>query len=220
MKITQVEIGGQVAYPTFFRHNFNLQLGRGPATVGVNYQFATKDQKTAVGKEEHGVMLTMGYGLILSSHTRLELFGRWGVSDDTNPAQPLYATDTDLRMNFILFSPDGAMLLRQKPLYPSGYFGAIVNGYGRVQALAGIGSWWNNFQLYLTGYFSLNGVGDPANPGKEASHAFANLKNKGVNISAGYEFRNFLVEVRRNFIIENAGNDMVLSLTYRTFFSR
>lgn len=220
MKITEVEVGGQVAHPTFFRHNFNLQLGRGPAIIGVNYQFATKDKTTAPGTEEHGVMLTMGYDLVLTPHTRLDFFGRWGISNGTNPTQPLYATDTDLRVNCVLFSPDGILLLGQKPFFPSGYAGAIINGYGRVQVLAGFGSWWSGFQFYFTGFHAFNGVQDPANPGAQASRIFANLKNRGVSVSAGYEFRTFLIELRHNFVIENGGNDMVISLTYRKFFRR
>ena len=107
MKITTAKVGGVTRTPTFYRHNAVLELGLGQATFGVVYQHAAKDKKTVPGKVENGVMLTAGYDLILSSTFRLEAFGRLGITSGNDPAQPLYATDTDLRLNLVTFTRDG-----------------------------------------------------------------------------------------------------------------
>ena len=143
MNITEAKLGNQIKRPVFYRHNIELQFGLGQAIVGLNYQYATKDNKTVPGKTEDGFMLTAGYGLILLERFRLSGYGRLGISSDTNPAQPLYATDTDIRLNLIWFHADGVGLISQKAIFPSSYFGMIVNKYGRVQGIAGAGLWWN-----------------------------------------------------------------------------
>jgi len=84
----------------FYRHNFEVEAGIGQAFVGLTYQYATKDQNTKLGntfgKTEDGLMLTAGYNYILSSRFRVDAYGRLGIWGETNPAQALYATDTDL----------------------------------------------------------------------------------------------------------------------------
>ena len=214
MKITTAKVGGVTRTPTFYRHNAVLELGLGQATFGVVYQHAAKDKKTVPGKVENGVMLTAGYDLILSSTFRLEAFGRLGITSGNDPAQPLYATDTDLRLNLVTFTRDGVAVIRQKAVFPSLYSGLVINKYGRIQAIGGAGVWWNYFGFYVTGLHAFNGVKDPFNPGSDADITFANLQNSGVSFQLSYEFRDITFNLKRNHAIKNGGNDLTFSLQY------
>jgi hypothetical protein len=209
----------------FYRHNFDLELGVGQGFVGLTYQYATNEKNTgrlrnAFGKVEDGLMLTAGYNLVLSDHLRLDTYGRAGIWGDTNYARALYATDTDVRLNLVMFAPDGIVLVRQRPVFHSLQAGVNINKFGRVQGLAGGGLWWNGFGLYLAGFQAFNGVVDVQNPGEDADKIFANLKNSGVSVSATYEYRDFLVWLKHNYAIMNGGNDLMLSLQYQHFFQK
>ena len=218
MNITEAKVGGQIKKPHFYRHNIQLEFGKGQTTFGMIFQRATKDAKTVPGVPENGVMLTAGYDFILSKMFRIQASGRFGITSGNNPGQPLYATDTDFRVNVVVFNTDGTVPLFNKPVFPSSYAGVVVNKYGRVQAIAGAGVWWHYFGFYATGYNALNGVADPFNPGSEADRKWANLQNRGMSLELTYEFGNFKLGVKQNLGFKNSGNDFMGSLQYRHFF--
>jgi hypothetical protein len=220
MSITQVRVAGVVMRPTFYRHNVDFELGWRQAFAGLNYQYATKDEKTPDGKTEDGVMLTAGYNYLFSKNFRLDIFGRAAIWGETNPAQPLYATDTDIRFNLVTFTPDGLGAIAGKPIFPSSYFGLIVNKYGRIQQIAGAGFWWNGLGFYATGLMAINGVENPMNAGPDAEVAFAKLKNSGVSLAVSYQYRDVTFETTRNFAIDNAGNDLTLRFQFQHFFRK
>lgn len=197
----------------FFRHNLELAVGRGPASLGVLYQITDKAKRTEAGTPERGLMLTAGYDHVLSERLRLEAFGRLGLTPGLDFGQPLYATDTDLRLNLVASDPDGLPGLAGRRLYPSGYVGGIVNRHGRVQGLAGAGLWWDRVGTYLTGFYAFNGVEDVA--ADAAGRAFANLRNGGVSLSLTYAVGPLAFGARQNFVLRNGGNDFTLSVRFR-----
>lgn len=209
----------------FYRQNLEVELGFGQAFAGFTYQYATKDKHTGklgntFGTVEDGLMLTAGYNLVLSNHLRLDSYGRLGIWGNTNSAQALYATDTDLRLNLVFFDVDGAAVISREAVFPSGQVGVNVNKFGRVQGLAGAGLWWNRLGLYLTGFKAFNGVNDVLNPGKDADKIFANLKNSGVSLGVSYEFYDFMLWVRQNRALKNGGHDFTVSMQYQHFFPK
>jgi len=218
MNITEAKVGGQTQTPHFYRHNVELEFGRKQFTFGVIYQKATKDSKTIAGVPENGVMLASGYDFVLSHTFRLQTNARLGITSGNNPAQPLYATDTDLRLNVVAFNTEGAGYLLHKAVFPSSYAGVVINKYGRVQAIAGAGVWWNYIGLYATGYNAFNGCADPFNPGENADNKFANLQNQGLTLEVTYDLANFKLGLKQNFGVKNSGNDLLISLQYRHFF--
>ena len=207
----------------FYRHNFEMELGAGQAFIGLTYQYATKKKNTekignTFGKTEDGLMLTSGYNFIFSKNFRLDTHGRLRIAGDTQPAQALYATETDARLKLILLDPDGASAFFNGVVFPSTYVGVNVNKFGRVQGLAGAGIWWNGIGLSLAGFNAFNGVNEALNPGKDVDKIFANLKNSGVSLGLTYEFHNFMIWVRQNYALKNGGHDLTLSLQYQNFF--
>lgn len=209
----------------FFRHNFEMELGRGQAFIGLTYQYATKTENTGkigntFGKTEDGLMLTAGHNYIFSKNLRLDTYGRLRIAGETQPAQALYATETDIRLKLILLDPDGAGTLFNGAVFPSTYVGANVNKFGRVQGLAGAAIWWNQLGIYLAGFNAFNGVNEALNPGKDADKIFANLKNSGISLGLTYEFHNFMVGIRQNHALKNGGHDLTLSLQYQNFFQK
>jgi hypothetical protein len=209
----------------FYRQNFDVELGLGQAFVGFIYQYATKDKNTSklgntFGVVEDGLMLTAGYNWVLSNRLRLDSYGRLGIWGDTNYAQALYATDTDLRLNLVFFDLDGAAVISRQAVFPSGQVGVNVNKFGRVQGVAGAGLWWNNIGTYLTGFTAFNGVNEALNPGKDVDKIFANLKNSGVSLGVTYEFYDFMLWVRQNRALKNGGHDFTVSLQYQHFFPK
>ncbi len=209
----------------FYRHNFEMEVGLGQGFVGLTYQYATKETQTGklgntFGKREDGLMLTAGYNHIFSEHLRLEAYGRAGVWGETNYAQALYATDTDLRLSLVAFAPEGFAMLGHHPVFHSLQAGVNVNKFGRVQGLAGAGLWWKGVGVYLTGFQAFNGVVDALHPGEDADKIFANLKNSGVSVGATYEYRDFLIWFKHNYALMNGGNDLMLSLQYQRFFQK
>jgi len=209
----------------FYRHNFELELGVGQGFVGFTYQYATKEKHTgkfgnSFGRAEDGLMLTAGYNLILTQNLRLNTYGRAGVAGNTNYAQALYATDTDLELQLVLSDPDGMGMWRRRPIFPSLQAGMNLNKFGRVQGIAGGGIWWNGLGVYLTAFQALNGVVDVLHPGTDADKIFANLKNSGVSLGASYQYRDLLIWLKRNYAIMNGGNDLMLSLQYQHFFQK
>lgn len=208
----------------FYRHNFEAEIGLGQAFFGLTYQYATKEKQTgkfgnSLGKIEDGIMLTGGYNFIFSKHIRLDTYGRLGIWGDTNPAHALYATETDLRMQLILFDVDGAGHISGKAIFPSAYAGMNITQYGRVQALGGLAFWWNGFGLHADGYYAFNGVQKILKPGKDADKIFAHLKNSGLGAGMSYEFRDFQLWAHRNFALQNGGHDFTAGLQYQHFFS-
>jgi hypothetical protein len=209
----------------FYRHNLEAELGLGQAFIGLTYQYATKEKHTkkignTFGRTEDGVMLTAGYNFIFSDHFRLDTHGRLRVWGNTNPAQALYATDTDLRVNLVMFSTDGVAMLSHRAIFPSSHIGVNVNKYGRVQGIAGVGLWWSGIGTYLTGFTAFNGVNEALNPGKDADKIFATLKNRGVTLGVTYELGNFMLWVQQNRALKNGGHDLTVSLQYRCFFQK
>jgi len=209
----------------FYRQNFDVELGVGQAYVGLTYQYATKKKNTAklgntFGNTEDGLMLAAGYNYIFSRNFRLDTHGRLRIWGDTEPAQALYATETDLRLKLVLFDADGASVFFDETVFPSTYIGASVNKFGRVQGLAGAGIWWNGIGLYLAGFNAFNGVNEALNPGKDFDKIFANLKNSGVSLGVTYEFHNFMIWLRQNHALKNGGHDFTVSLQYQNFLQK
>lgn len=209
----------------FYRHYFEMELGRGQAFIGLTYQYATKKENTGkigntFGKTEDGFMLTSGYNFVFSKNLRLDTYGRLRIAGETQPAQALYATDTDLRLKLIWLDPDGAGTFFRKAIFPSTYFGANVNKFGRVQGLAGAGVWWNQLGIYAAGFHAFNGVNEALNPGKDADKIFANLKNRGISFGVTYELHNFTIGLRQNYALKNGGDDLTLNLQYQNFFQK
>lgn len=213
MRINQVKLAGQEMDVDFVRSTVDVDLGFGPATVGLSFQNANRPADAAAGTVENGLMLTAGYNWILSDRWRLDTHTRIGLVD-TDPANPLYATDTDLRANLVRFSPDGAWTWAGRNVHPSAYIGGIVNRYGRVQSVAGMGLWWNGWGSYVTGFASVNGIDNPMVPGDHADEGFAYLQDRGVSVSGTYDLGSLRVGMRRNFALENGGNDLVFVLEW------
>lgn len=209
----------------FYRHNVEMEIGLGQTFLGLTYQYATKDKRTgkfgnSLGKIEDGIMLTAGYNLIFSNSLRLDSYGRFGVWGDTNPAQPLYATETDLCVKLVLYDLDGAGLIASKAIFPSLYGGINVNQYGRLQALGGLAVWWNGFGLQADGFHAFNGVQDAFNPGKDTDKVFAHLKNSGVGVGVTYQFSDIQLWAHQNIALQNGGHDFTVSLQYQHFFRK
>ncbi len=209
MRISKAELDGAEKTPTIYRDFAHVSVGKGRTTFGALYQYTTRGGDFGGGDSENGVMLTGSYDHVLSLNARLELFGRLGVTD-TDVYQPLFATDTDLRVNLVLFDPDGAGYWRGHSFFTSGYVGTLVNSWGRVQALGGIGSWWNRYGVYLTGFYSFNG--DDAR-GQRIN--FAELDNAGISLTLIAQLARYQFEVKRNFVIRNGGNDLTFTLKYK-----
>ncbi|MEM6647216.1 MAG: hypothetical protein AAF730_13290 [Bacteroidota bacterium] len=217
MAITEISFLRGEDIPTLNRNYLSAGIGKGPFTIGVDYQITHGG--TGAMASEQGTMLTAGYQQRLTSRWRVDVSGRLGVSPGINNDNPLYATDTDLNIRLVRYNPDGGSFLREYPIFPSAYVGGIVNEHGRVQAVVGAGAWWNQFNLYVTGYYALNGVEDPLNPRpEEIGRVFASLRNAGVNASLSYDIGNWTVNLRKNIPIENAGNEIVFGIRYRYFF--
>lgn len=210
--------------PHLYRHTVAVEIGRGPATLGLLFQ-ATDRGHVPEGvdffysKPEQGLMLTAGYDAPLSGWLRLEGYGRLGLTRGHDFGQPLYATDTDLRLNLVAFDLDGGGLFRDRPYFRSGYVGVVVNRFGRVQGLAGAGVWWQGLGAYLTGFYAVNGVRDPLHPGRQADRAYARLQNAGISLSLSYEVGPVTLGLKRNVPLLNGSTDVSFSLQYRHFFA-
>ncbi len=214
MSIDRVQLDGRDSSPRFYRNTLALVGGRGRGTLGLIYQEATKGAGVAPGVPEEGLMLTAGFDQVLSRSFRLDLAARVGLTG-TDEHQPLYAEDTDVRANLVWFDGDGFGLFAGQPVFPSGYLGTIVNRFGRVQAVGGVGSWWRGLGTYLTVFRSLNGDQPRFDGTGYGDVNFANLRNAGYSLSLSYEWRDLELGVKRNFPIKNGSEDLTLSLRYR-----
>ncbi len=217
MVITEVNFkeGPTVDVPTLERHYVSAFVGRGPLTLGMIYQ--QTQPNGALGVEAKGLMVTGAFEHNLAYSWRLRAFGRVGVTPDVDFDNILYPTDTDLQVNIGYFNSDGRGFLLDYPLFPSAYAGLIVNRFGRVQTVAGAGTWWRGVNLYLTGFYALNGFESLQNPGPNDENIFGNLRNSGVSLSLSYDLAGWSIGGRRNFPVFNSGNEFVFSLR-RTFF--
>lgn len=216
MIVSDIQGREDVVEVPFYRHSVGVQVGRGVWTVGA-VGIATRGT-SRYGASEEGLMLTAGYGHILSDRLRMETFGRLGVTNGHAFGSPLYATDTDIRVNVVGFLPDGWGWIQEQPLFPSAYAGAIVNRYGRVQLIGGMGAWWSQWNGYVTAFVALNGVAKPLMTVEDADIAFANLRNAGVSLSVSRDVGAFTFGLRHNIPIENGGYDTTFTLTYRHFW--
>lgn len=218
LSITQVELAGQTHKPDFTRQKVEFGVGVGPAMLGMIYQHTSKGPRTVPGRPDDGLMITGGYNHMIHPRISLDVYGRIGILSRTPRSDPLYSTDTDIRTKLVFSHPDGKGFLFGKPLFPSAYAGFILNQYGRFQGVVGTGVWWRGAGLYLTVFRAVNGVSDPANPGKHGDVKHAHLKNGGVNLIASYEFSDLMVEIKKNHPLRNGGNDLSVVLQYRYFF--
>ena len=218
MYINRVIVGPETREPTFLRHNLKVDVGVDNFTFGLIYARTDKSASTMPGAPGHGLMLTAGYYEILAPFASLDVFARIGITDDDR-SQPLYTTDTDLRLKLVLSDPDGWGDIGSVIVFPSAYVGTIVNQYGRVQAVGGVGLWWRGLGAYATGYYAFNGVDNPFEPGDAMNHRFASLKNAGMTASVSYQLQvagvgDFAAEVRKTIPFKNAGNDLLFLFRY------
>lgn len=220
--LDSAKVGGRSVGPVFLRHNLHLTYGYGGYRLGLIYQYATKDGSTEPGVPEGGLMLTLGWAAMLTEWAHVDLLARVGISEGTNPAQPLYATDTDLRSKVVFSTPDGLGPPGYE-LFLSAYAGLITNRFGRVQVIGGAGAWWLGASVYATGLYALNGVEDPMSPGVgDARHAFGALRNASLTASLGYDLdlgpdTRVHLELRRNIPIENSGNDTTIAVELQQY---
>jgi len=171
-----------------------------------------------------GTMLTASYQKALSYRMRIEGFARVQALQSTEVRlfeARLSPSYNDLRMNLVFFNPDGNGFFCDRPYFASWYVGGTVNNLGRVQTTIGGGVWWNNFNVYLTGYFSLNGSSNPFGfddgiVGRDRDLAF--IKEQGLSLSLHYDWPNLVFSERNHTPIEHSGNDTASSLHYRLFF--
>ena len=209
MRISHAELDGDDKTPTIYRDFLEVSAGRGRSSFGLLYQYTTRGGGFGGGKPESGLMLTASHDFILSTNTRLELFGRLGLTS-TDVYQPLFATDSDIRANLVFFDRDGFGYVKGHSFFPSAYVGTVINSWGRVQGLVGAGTWWNRYGLYLTGFHAFNG--DEAR-GERIN--FAELDNAGVSLTALVRLGRYELELKRNFVIRNGGNDLTFMFRYR-----
>jgi len=214
MRIDFVDLDDRELTPRFDRDQLILTAGRGSTTFGLIYQDTAKGSPNDPGTPEEGLMAHVGYERILSYRFRLDVGARFGLLG-TDEKQPLYSEDSDVRANFVWFDSDGAGFLVDQPLFPSAYVGTVVNRFGRVQAVGGVGVWWKKVGLYSTAFHSFNGD-DPVFDGESFGDVnFANLENQGFSVSASYEWRTFEFRVKQNFALENGSDDLSFAITFR-----
>lgn len=222
MRITDSKIGGRDVEALFLRHNLTVAAGIGDFSFGLELQQTDKGRATKPGDPETGLMLTLGHGSVLAEWLRWEGRARIALSPTNDSDQPLYGSDTDLLGKLVVFDVDG-IGPPSNALFPSLSVGAIVNRFGRVQLLAGAGVWWSGFSVFATGLYAVNGIEDPGTATSSDRGIFAAIRNRAVTVSAGYDVdvsrgMQLHFEVRRNFAIENSGNDLVGAVTLRYFF--
>ena len=216
-RLNSATLTGIDAEPRFLRHLLSVSVGRGPVALGLQYQYATMYESTPGAATEAGVMLTGDWSGLLSDRVTLALSGRVGLTPSTDESNPLYATDTELLGKFVLSEPDGMGSTIGSLVFPSAYAGMMVNRFGRVQLLSGGGLWTRGFGVYTTVFHSVNGIGNPANPGERSDELYAALQNSGLTLSFSYAIREMEIGIKQNVPLRNGGNDLSLSLRYRAF---
>jgi len=219
MYINRIDLkdGSTVDIPGLYRNFLHTGVQKGPLSVGLVYQIARGEGVNA--KADEGLMIISSYEHVLSYSLKAKVEGRVGVSPGVDYGNILYPTDTDIQLQIGYFNPDGHGFLMDYPLFPSGYTGLILNRFGRIQAIAGLGTFWRGFNLYVTGFYALNGVSNIANPPESQTDiAFAFLNNSGISASLGFYIQDWVVGVRHNFPVFNSGNDWVFSLKHTIHF--
>ena len=209
--------GSSASVPGLYRNSLQLNLKKGPIRLGLVYQIARGEGFDAHADE--GLMITSSYEHILSYSMKAMVLTRVGISRGVDFGNILYPTDTDISAQIGYFNPDGRGFFMDYPLFPSTYAGLIVNRFGRVQFIAGAGTFWRGLNLYVTGYYSVNGVSNILDPPEsQVDIAFAFLNNSGVNASLGIYVLDSFISIRHNFPIFNSGNDWVFSLEHTFHF--
>ncbi|MEM7277189.1 MAG: hypothetical protein AAF385_03600 [Pseudomonadota bacterium] len=209
--------GSSADVPGLYRNLLHVTAQKGPVQLGLVYQITRGEGFNAEAAE--GLMLMGAYEHYLSYSFKARLEGRVGVSPGIDFGNILYATDTDVQLQIGYFNPDGHGFLRDYPLFPSGYTGVIVNRFGRVQAVAGIGTFWRGFNTYLTGFYAFNGITEVRMPpADQVDIAFGFLNNSGVSASLGYYIKDWIIGVRHNFPVFNSGNDWVFSIRHTFYY--
>ena len=127
--------GSSANVPGLYRNFFTIDAQRGPLTLGMMLQVTSGEGFNA--RADQGLMLTGSFEHYISYTMRARILGRVGVLNGIDYGNILYPQDTDLHLHLGYFNPDGVGFFRDYPLFPSGYFGLIVNRFGRVQATGG-----------------------------------------------------------------------------------
>ncbi|MEM7348870.1 MAG: hypothetical protein AAF485_31965 [Chloroflexota bacterium] len=207
--------GSSADVPGLYRNFLSLDIKKGPLTFGFVYQITRGEGFNA--NPDEGFMITGSYQHYLSNKVKAKVLGRVGVSPGVDYGNVLYPTDTDFQIQVGYFNPDGHGFLKDYPLFPSAYTGLIINRFGRVQVIAGAGTFWRKLNIYVTGFHAFNGVTDVKTPAAEqADIVFGFLKNSGISASLGLYLHDWLIGMRHNFPVFNSGNDWVFSFR-RTF---
>ncbi len=205
--------GSSASVPGLYRNFLHLQVKKGPFTVGAVYQITRGEGFNA--RADEGLMITSSYEHFLSYSFKTKISGRLGVSPGVDYGNILYPTDTDVQIQLSYYNPDGHGFLLDYPLFPSGYSGVIINRFGRIQAIAGAGTFWRGLNIYITGFYAINGVSDPRAPSADQTDiVFGFLNNSGISGSVALYLEDWLLGVRHNFPIFNSGNEWVFSLQY------
>ena len=219
----QARFSGRLFEAGMLRQTLALELGWGDFGVGVRLHDAESLVRTVPGESEFGVMLTGAYSPVLTNYLRLELNTRIGLTHgSSNPGQPLFATDTDLRVRLVAFDPVGLRIGSER-LFLSGHLGGNLNWVGRTQASVGGGLWWRQLGLYVTAFQTLVGVDVQDLGNSVPRNAFARLRASELSVAFSWDIRlsqtdELQLEIRQGVPLENGGFTGILAATWRFSF--
>ena len=222
MYLDRAVVGGRSISPQILRQSLAAEVGVGDFGIGLLVQRADPlgSDYRGRGLSETGVTGTVRYDSVLADWLRVQTLARIGLTTaSANFSEPLFATDTDVRGNLVLFDATGVATPIGR-LFFSAHAGAILNFVGRVQLLGGGGVWWQDWGLYSTIFESLRGVDDPATAGDDADVAYVKLRNAGVSLELSRdvsfsEDRTLTIGLRQNFPLRNGGFDTSLTIQIR-----
>lgn len=218
--VGDANLAGRTVQANFLVQNLALELGYEDFGFGVLVRDTRRLDPSQRGQiPEIGTMLTGRYSPVLTDWLRLDAVARIGLTHSISDAdQPLYATETDLRLSLIAFDPVGLEVGTEK-LFLSGQLGSQVNWTGRTQLVGGLGLWWRQLGAYGTAFWSANGVRDvvEAEPGTDR---FARLADSGISLSLTWDIeiahdQTLQVELRQNIPLYNGGFDTAIALRWR-----
>lgn len=214
MFIPSARIGENMERKDYLRQNLRPEMGWGDFGFGLQIQDARSLDASSSAEDEVGIMLTLRFSPELTDFLRFESFGRVGLTHpQSDPGQPLFATESDLSAKLILFDQDGLGPTGQA-VFLSGHAGMFVNWLGKTQVLGGFGGWWRELGLYATLFWTLSG----APP--DASQGWARVDDAGVSVALSWDLDlgqddALRIELRQNIPFRNGGFDTTLAVGWR-----